>query len=99
LPVYEYRCSGGHQYEKTEGFHAPTQHACPHCGKKALRQISVPAVIFKGSGFYSTDNRKSGGSNGRSSSFDTETSSSSHSGNGDHGHSHTSQPEVEARSD
>lgn len=67
LPVYEYRCSGGHGYEKTEGFDAPAVQACPRCGAEARRQISVPAVIFKGSGFYSTDNRKSwSGGNGSS---------------------------------
>ena len=66
MPVYEYRCSRGHEYEKVEGFQAPTEHACPDCGQTARRRISAPAVIFKGSGFYSTDNRKSSGSNGSS---------------------------------
>ena len=58
MPVYEYRCSRGHGYEKVEGFDAPTEHACPHCGGSARRQFSAPAVIFRGSGFYSTDNRR-----------------------------------------
>ena len=58
MPVYEYLCSRGHEHEKVEGFDAPTEHACPHCGGSARRQFSAPAVIFKGSGFYSTDNRK-----------------------------------------
>jgi putative FmdB family regulatory protein len=58
LPVYEYRCSKGHEYERTEGFDAPTRQKCD-CGATANRLISRPAVIFKGSGFYSTDNRKS----------------------------------------
>lgn len=69
MPVYEYRCSRGHQYEKPEGFDAPTQQRCEKCSATARRVISMPAVIFKGSGFYSTDNRKSssgGGSNGKS---------------------------------
>lgn len=67
MPVYEYKCGSGHHYEKTEGFDAPREHSCPTCGVIARRQISLPAVIFKGSGFYSTDNRKShAGSNGRS---------------------------------
>lgn len=97
LPVYDYRCAGGHEYELTEGFHAPTQHPCPTCGKKSRRQISLPAVIFKGSGFYSTDNRKSGGSNGRSSSSsESESSSNGGSHDGDHGHSQESAPKVEA---
>jgi putative FmdB family regulatory protein len=60
LPVYEYRCNKGHEYERTEGFSAPSRQKC-ECGATAQRLISRPAVIFKGSGFYSTDNRKSGG--------------------------------------
>ncbi len=99
MPVYDYRCGGGHEYELTEGFHAPTEHSCPTCGKKSRRQISLPAVIFKGSGFYSTDNRKSGGGNGRSSessSSESAPSSNGHSHDGDHGHSHESASKVEA---
>jgi putative FmdB family regulatory protein len=97
LPVYDYRCGGGHEYELTEGFHAPTEHPCPTCGKKSRRQISLPAVIFKGSGFYSTDNRKSDGGNGRSSSSpESESSSNGDSHGSDHGDSHDSAPKVEA---
>ncbi len=58
MPVYEYECTKGHSYEKTEGFDAPVRQKCMKCGSVARRQISMPAVIFKGSGFYSTDNRK-----------------------------------------
>jgi putative FmdB family regulatory protein len=70
LPIYEYRCSKGHQYERAEGFDAPSEQTCPTCGGRSQRQISLPAVIFKGSGFYSTDNRKgsSWSDNGASSS-------------------------------
>jgi putative FmdB family regulatory protein len=60
LPVYEYKCTKGHVYEKTEGFDAPSRQKCLRCGAVSRRQISMPAVIFKGSGFYSTDNRKNG---------------------------------------
>ena len=58
MPVYEYRCSKGHDYERTEGFSAPSRQKCD-CGATAQRKISRPTVIFKGSGFYSTDNRRS----------------------------------------
>lgn len=82
MPVYEYRCSKGHQYEKTESFSAPAEQKCMHCRAKAKRLISRPAVIFKGSGFYSTDNKRS------SAALDTTPSPAvSDSGNG-HGHSH-----------
>jgi predicted nucleic acid-binding Zn ribbon protein len=31
---------------------------CPNCGKKALRKVFSPVgIVFKGSGFYKTDNR------------------------------------------
>ncbi len=58
MPVYEYRCTAGHHYEKAEPFGAPAEQACPRCGRSSRRQISLPAVIFKGPGFYSTDNRR-----------------------------------------
>ena len=49
----------------------------------ARRQISLPAVIFKGPGFYSTDNRSSSrGGNGKSSETDSGSASSDR-----HGHS------------
>ncbi len=92
MPVYEYRCSSGHQYEKTEGFDAPAAQPCPSCGSKAKRMISLPAVIFKGSGFYHTDNRKEAtGGNGRSNvSTDSDSSTGSSAAKDDHGHSHDS---------
>ena len=70
MPIYEYRCSRGHHYERSEGFEAPTEQTCPTCGSRSQRQISLPAVIFKGPGFYSTDNRKGSVSdNGAGGSF------------------------------
>jgi len=60
LPIYEYRCQKGHQYERWESFGAPPEQSCPHCGGPSRRLLSLPAVIFKGPGFYSTDKRKDG---------------------------------------
>ncbi len=75
MPVYEYRCTKGHTYEKTEGFSAPVTQKCMRCSARAKRQISMPAVIFKGSGFYSTDNRGSGPPSNGSSSSDADSPS------------------------
>jgi putative FmdB family regulatory protein len=59
LPTYEYRCSEcGHQYEKREGFDAPSLQICPHCGGEARRVLYAPPILFKAQGFYVTDNRK-----------------------------------------
>lgn len=91
MPVYEYRCSKGHDFEKTEGFSAPTEQKCIVCGAKAKRQISKTTVIFKGSGFYSTDNRRSTSSSASetSSTSDSKPATSSDNGHADTGgHSH-----------
>jgi putative FmdB family regulatory protein len=87
VPVYEYRCANGHHFDKHEGFDAPRIQSCAVCGATATRQISLPAVIFKGPGFYNTDNRGSSrGGNGKSGESDSSVPSSASSD--DHGHSH-----------
>jgi putative FmdB family regulatory protein len=63
MPTYEFRCPTGHEFEKfyrsISG--APSEVACPTCGKKAERQISAGGgLVFKGSGFYITDYGKDG---------------------------------------
>lgn len=101
MPVYEYRCSSGHHYEKTEGFDAPREQPCAVCGTMARRQISLPAVIFKGPGFYSTDNRSSSrGGNGKSAETESGSASSDRGGRShdDRGDSQSSEssPKAEA---
>ena len=61
MPKYDYRCSAGHLYEKREGFDAPAQQPCQVCGEQARRVLTPPAIVFKGSGWYVTDSRKSSG--------------------------------------
>ncbi len=58
MPTYEYRClKCGDEYEKREGFDAPSRQECPSCGGVAHRVFHAPPIVFKGSGFYVTDNR------------------------------------------
>jgi putative FmdB family regulatory protein len=59
VPKYDYRCSAGHLYEKREGFDAPSVQTCQVCGVEARRVLTPPAIVFKGSGWYATDSRKS----------------------------------------
>lgn len=59
MPKYDYRCSAGHQYEKREGFDAPALQDCQVCGIPARRLLTAPSIVFKGSGWYVNDSRKS----------------------------------------
>jgi putative FmdB family regulatory protein len=61
MPTYEYACSRCKAtYELRQGFDAPNTHTCEECGKgKAKRVLHAPRVVFKGSGWYVTDSKKS----------------------------------------
>ena len=69
MPTYEYRCdSCRRRYERRESFSAPSTHACERCGKgTATRILHAPTVVFKGSGFYVNDSRKSESGSSKSS--------------------------------
>ena len=59
LPTYAYSCGAcGHGFELRQGFDAIPEHECPRCHGKARRVFHPVGVIYKGSGFYSTDYRK-----------------------------------------
>ena len=59
MPVYEYECEKCHlRFEMKRPFGEDGSGFCPQCGSEAQRVFSPVAIIFKGSGFYSTDNRK-----------------------------------------
>lgn len=61
MPTYEYACSNcGHAFERFESITAKPNGTCPNCRKrKAKRQISAGGgLMFKGSGFYITDYKK-----------------------------------------
>ena len=60
MPTYEYECSAcGYQFEAFQRMTEAPLDKCPQCGKKVRRLISTGlGIIFKGSGFYSTDNKK-----------------------------------------
>lgn len=58
MPVYEYECdSCSLRFEKTQRFSDDPLRSCPRCGESVHRVIQPVGVIFKGSGFYVTDNR------------------------------------------
>jgi len=83
MPLYEYECEAcGKRFEKIMKFSDPPLEVCTQCGKGPIRKLlSSPAIQFKGSGFYITDYKKSGGGgdSGKSSSSGSSDSSSSES--------------------
>lgn len=61
MPVYEYECSLCHcRFDRKQRFDEEPVAMCPACGARARRVIHSVPVIFKGSGFYCTDNRREG---------------------------------------
>jgi putative FmdB family regulatory protein len=60
MPIYEYECEKCHsRFEVKRNFGEDGSAHCPQCSGKACRIFTSVPVIFKGSGFYVTDNRKS----------------------------------------
>lgn len=68
MPVYTYRCETcGVQFERHQSFHDAPLRTCPECRKKSLKKVITPTrIIFKGSGFYATDNKSPSGDNSSS---------------------------------
>ncbi len=62
MPTYEYEClSCKHKFELLQSITAKPKTKCPKCGKKLRKLISAAGgFIFKGSGFYATDYKKTG---------------------------------------
>ena len=61
MPTYEYQCDAcKFRFEKKQRFHEEPIATCPKCEGKVRRVFHSAPIIFKGSGFYVTDNRKGG---------------------------------------
>jgi putative FmdB family regulatory protein len=63
MPVYTYRCENcGVQFERHQSYTDEPLKICPECRKKSLKKVISPVrVVFKGSGFYSTDHKSPSG--------------------------------------
>jgi len=84
MPVYAYKCDAcGHEFDKFQHFVDDPLTVCPVCSEEALRKVYSPVgIVFKGKGFYATDNRSPSGissskpSNNSSANGSSDTSSS-----------------------
>ena len=63
MPTYTYHCeSCGVRFDQYQKFTDEPLTLCPECGEIALRKVFQPVgIVFKGSGFYSTDHRSPSG--------------------------------------
>ncbi|MGE5592290.1 MAG: FmdB family zinc ribbon protein [Betaproteobacteria bacterium] len=58
MPTYEYYCEKCGRFEELQRMSDEPLSRCPTCGGPVRRLISRNvSIIFKGSGFYTTDNR------------------------------------------
>jgi putative FmdB family regulatory protein len=55
VPIYEYRCGNGHNFEVFQKMADDPVAECEVCGAPVERVFHPVAVHFKGSGFYTTD--------------------------------------------
>lgn len=60
MPLYDYACTRcGRVYEVRHGFDETHEKPCEACGAPLRRVFNPAPVLFKGSGFYVTDSRRS----------------------------------------
>ncbi len=72
MPVFEYQCEEcGVRFERLQRKGNPKEKKCPECGGSVRRLIQPPRIIFRGSGFYVTDNRRSSTGSRRSGTSQT----------------------------
>jgi putative FmdB family regulatory protein len=83
VPTYQYACTnpeGKHEFEVVQSFTDAPVSECPECSAPVRKVYGSVGVVFKGSGFYRTDSRKSAtaseSSNGSSSSSSSKESAS-----------------------
>ena len=70
MPLFEYECDAcGRRFEVILKSSDTMVEACKHCGKGPVhRQLSSPAIQFKGTGWYVTDYAQKGKSDSSSTS-------------------------------
>jgi putative FmdB family regulatory protein len=60
MPTYSYRCAGcGHKFDIFQRFSDNPLTECPECQGQLKKVLHPVGVVFKGTGWYITDSRKS----------------------------------------
>ncbi|TQN37591.1 putative FmdB family regulatory protein [Blastococcus colisei] len=77
MPTYQYACTnpeGKHEFEVVQSFSDAPVGECPECAATVRKVYGSVGVVFKGSGFYRTDSRKTASSSSSESSTSNGTS-------------------------
>ena len=79
MPLYDYEClTCGNRFEIRQRVSEVGNAPCPTCASDSRRVFHSVPILFKGSGFYSTDHRKgqaSSTANGKEESSDSSSES------------------------
>ncbi|PLV58735.1 FmdB family transcriptional regulator [Thermotoga sp. KOL6] len=60
MPMYRYVCDEcGYETTVMHGINETPEIVCEECGAKMRKAIGKVGIIFKGSGFYITDSKRS----------------------------------------
>jgi putative FmdB family regulatory protein len=82
MPTYDYRCkSCGYEFEEFQSMSSEKLIICPKCAEPSLKRLMSggAGLVFKGSGFYLTDYKKSNSSPAASNSSTSKSESNSES--------------------
>lgn len=61
MPTYSYACTEcDNRFDAVQAFTDDALTNCPECSGRLRKLFNSVGVVFKGSGFYRTDNRESG---------------------------------------
>lgn len=63
MPIYVYHCNNcDYQFDQYQRFTDEPLTVCPQCDRPTLHKVYQPVgIVFKGKGFYATDNRSTSG--------------------------------------
>ena len=92
MPLYDYQClSCGHKFELRQSFDADPTTICPQCNGSSRRKFNAVPVHYRGSGFYTTDYKRS------SANSSSEDGSSKRESNAEDGSSKRESKEKQAK--
>ncbi|SEM40889.1 FmdB family zinc ribbon protein [Rhodococcus maanshanensis] len=76
MPTYSYACTEcSNRFDIVQSFTDDTLTVCSECSGKLRKLFNSVGIVFKGSGFYRTDSRGSGGTASEPAKSDSSASS------------------------